>query len=327
MKGALSHIGEAVGNTPIVALGRIFPGLCHRLFAKCEFTNPGGSIKDRIGFFMIDRAERAGLLKPGGTIVAATAGNTGMALAMAAAQKGYRMICVMTSKMSEEKISLMRLFGAKVVLSPYGVPPEHPDSFINRARHIASSIPHAWFVDQFGNPDNFLAHYTITGPEIWDQTEGEIDVLVAGMGTGGTLAGVGTYLKEKKPTAKIVLADTRGSIFRKYWECGEIGKGSCYWVEGIGGDFIPANTRFDIIDDVVTVPDELAFQTTQKLLQKEGIFAGGSSGCILAAALKWGQKHPGPPKNILAILPDGGRSYLSTLFNPQWRREKGFGPT
>jgi cystathionine beta-synthase len=323
VKGALPSIREAVGRTPIIRLSRFAPQRNVELYAKCEFMNPGGSIKDRIGFYMVDQAERKGLLRKGGTIVEATAGNTGVGLAMAAAQKGYRLVVVMTTKMSDEKVSLMRACGAEVVIVPYGLPPESPDSFINRAKAIAAERPGAWFADQFVNRDNFDAHYAHTGPEIWEQTGGEIDVLVAGIGTGGTLGGAGMYLKERKPSVKLVLADPEGSIHREHWKSGAAGDSKSYLIEGIGGDFIPPIARLDLVDAAFTVSDREAAQTALRLLQEEGIFAGGSSGCILAGALNFSARPEARGLKIVAILPDGGRSYLTTIYNAQWRAERG----
>lgn len=318
---ALPSIREAIGGTPIVRLSRFGADLDCELFAKCEFMNPGGSIKDRIGFYMVEQAEASGRLLPGGTIVEATAGNTGMGLAMAAARKGYRLIVVMTTKMSEEKVNLMRACGAEVVIVPYGVPPESPDSFINRAREIARKTPGAWLANQFENHANTDAHYYTTGPEIWEQTEGEFDALVAGLGTGGTLTGVGRYLKQRKPRIQLVLADPEGSIHAELWRTRTKPKAGPYYIEGIGGDFVPSIADLDLIDAAITVSDGEAIATALSLMQTEGIFAGGSSGCILAAARAFCANRRG--LKVLALLPDGGRSYLSTIFSAAWREEHG----
>jgi cystathionine beta-synthase len=318
---ALPSIREAIGRTPIVRLSRFAADLDCELFAKCEFMNPGGSIKDRIGFYMVEQAEHTGRLRPGGTIVEATAGNTGMGLAMAAARNGYRLIVVMTTKMSEEKVNLMRACGAEVVIVPYGVSPDSPDSFINRAREIARQTPGAWLANQFENHDNSDAHYFTTGPEVWEQTEGDFDVLVAGLGTGGTLAGVGRYLKERKPALQLVLADPEGSIHAELWRTRTKPKARPYYIEGIGGDFVPGIADLNLIDAAITVSDRDAISTALRLMQTEGIFAGGSSGCILAAARAFCTNAKG--LKVLALLPDGGRSYLSTIFNPQWRETHG----
>ena len=318
---ALPSIREAIGGTPTVRLSRFAGDLDCELFAKCEFMNPGGSIKDRIGFYMVEQAERSGQLRPGGTIVEATAGNTGMGLAMAAARKGYRLIVVMTTKMSEEKVNLMRACGAEVVIVPYGVPPDSPDSFINRAKEIARQTPGAWLANQFENQDNSDAHYFTTGPEVWQQTEGDFDVLVAGLGTGGTLAGVGRYLKERKPAIKLVLADPEGSIHAELWRNRTKPKAHPYYIEGIGGDFVPPIADLNLIDAAITISDREAISTALRLMQTEGIFAGGSSGCILAAARVFCADLKG--LKVLVLLPDGGRSYLSTIFSPQWREAHG----
>jgi cystathionine beta-synthase len=323
MRAALPSIREAVGMTPIVRLRRFAPGGGGELYAKCEFMNPGGSIKDRIGFHMVEQAERRGLLRPGGIIVEATAGNTGVGLAMAAAQKGYKLVVVMTTKMSEEKVSLMRACGAEVVVVPYGLPPDSPDSFINRAKAIAAERPGAWFADQFANRDNFDAHYTQTGPEIWEQTGGELDALVAGLGTGGTLCGAGAYLKERKPSLKLVMADPEGSIHQRVWESGDAGGARPYLVEGIGGDFVPPIARLDLVDAAYSISDREAAATALRLLREEGIFVGGSAGCILAGALRFCERPEARGLKVLAILPDGGRAYLSTIYNSGWRAEHG----
>lgn len=326
MTGSNESIRELIGRTPIVRLRALGgAGLTHQLHAKCEFMNPGGSVKDRIGFYLVEQAERTGRLRPGGTIVEATAGNTGVALAMAAAQKGYRLVTVMTTKMSAEKIDLMRQFGAEVHVVPYGLAPDDPDAFINYARRLADTISGAWYVDQFNNPDNFQAHYRGTGPEIWEQTNGEVDVLVAGVGTGGTLSGSGAFLKERKPSIRLVMADPKGSILKRTIEGEESPAAKPYLIEGIGGDFVPGNAGLDQIDVAYEIPDSEAVATALRTLRSEGLFVGGSAGCILAAALRFCREWPGSGLNVLAILPDGGRSYMSTIYNPEWREKHGFG--
>lgn len=318
MKGAVNCIQAAIGNTPIVALNRLGAGLRHRLYGKCEFMNPGGSVKDRIGFYMVEQAERDGRLRPGGTIVEATAGNTGMALAMAAAQRGYRFIAVMTTKMSIEKVRMMRACGAEVRVVPYGLPPDDPNAFTNYAKLLAAQIPNAWYVDQFNNVDNYWVHFKGTGPEIWNQCEGEIDVLVAGIGTGGTLCGAGAYLKTRKSSIRLVMADPEGSILRSAADGADPAEARPYLVEGIGGDFLPGIANLASIDYSYTIPDSESVRTAVRLFRTEGIFAGASSGCILAAAIRFCRDYPGEALNVLAILPDGGRSYLSTIYDPEW---------
>lgn len=315
------NVSEAVGNTPLVRLRR-FSGPDVELYGKCEFMNPGGSVKDRIGFHMVKRAEADGLLKAGGTIVEATAGNTGMGLAMAAAQRGYRLIAVMTTKMSSEKVNLMRALGAEVVLCPYELPYGSPDHFITRAREIADQIEGAWYADQFANPDNVDAHFVSTGPEIWHQMQGQVDVVIAGMGTGGTLTGVGRYLRSRHPGVEIVLADPEGSIL-KAARYGEPLLPAPYRVEGIGGDFVPRNADLSLIDQAIQVSDFDAINTAEQLFRTEGLFVGASSGVILAAALRFAKQRRNSSKRIVALLPDSGRSYLSTIYSSDWRRRQG----
>lgn len=313
-------VRELVGHTPIVRLDRLGDG--RALYGKCEFMNPGGSIKDRIGFAMVEQAERRGELRPGGTIVEATAGNTGVALAMAAAQKGYRMVAVMTSKASREKLALLRAFGAEVVVVSYGADPDDPDAFINYARRIAASIPDAWYADQFANPDNTWAHFEGTGPELWEQTEGELDAFVCGAGTGGTLTGVGRLLRSRQPGIRIVLADPHGSIFGDL-HGGRPVHARPYLVEGIGGDFVPGNVELALVDEVITVSDADAIRAALQMLRREGLLVGASSGCILAAALRYLDRPENRGQRVLAVLPDGGRSYLSTIYDEAWRASQG----
>jgi cystathionine beta-synthase len=315
-------ISSAVGNTPLVRMSRIAPDLKHNLLGKCEFLNPGGSVKDRIAFRMVQAAERSGRLKPGQTMVEGTGGNTGIGLALAAKLTGHKLICVMTEKVNRDKQNLMRKFGAEVMVVPGGKSVNDPTHFINQARTLASETG-AWFVDQFANEDNFSTHYETTGPEIWQQTGGSVDVLVAGVGTGGTLCGAGRYLKEQKPSVKLVLADPAGSTLLEVHKK-VAGNPASYIVEGIGGDFIPAIVDMDIIDYVIRIEDERSIAITQQLLEKEAIFVGGSSGCIVAAAIQYCRDvsavENGKEKtlNVVAILPSSGNLYLSTIFDDQW---------
>ncbi len=313
-------LAELVGNTPMVALSRFGAELKHNLFAKCEFLNPGGSVKDRIAFHMVRKAEQSGLLQPGDTIVEATAGNTGIGLALVAALKGYKLVTVMSEKVSKDKVRLLQALGAETVIVPVGKAASDPDHFMNRAKAIAKSRD-GWFADQFYNSSNVEAHYESTGPEIWKQTGGEIDVLVTGVGTGGTLTGAGRYLKERKKSLKIVLADPVGSMLAGLVR-GENSESSSYIVEGIGQDFIPGNFDMTLVDDVVQVSDAESVAAAMQLLKCEAMFVGSSSGCIISAARTYCQKLAGAQKNIVAVLPDSGRGYLSTIYDQSWLSAK-----
>ncbi len=316
----LQSIAEAIGHTPMVKLNRFGAALEHNLLAKCEFMNPGGSIKDRIGWSMVCQAEKDGRLKAGDTIVEATAGNTGIGLALAAALKGYKLVTVMSAKVSQEKVSLLKALGAEVVITPAGKPSTDPDHFINRAREIANRSG-AWLADHFNNQDNLKAHYEQTGPEIWQQTEGTVDVLIAGAGTGGTLSGAGKYLKEQKPSVKVILADPVGSVQAERFE-GKEGCSASYLIEGIGGDFIPSNLKLDILDGAIKVTDREAIRTAHELMEREALFVGSSSGGIVAAAVKYCSELAGSGQTIVAVLPDGGRAYMSTIYDDAWLSER-----
>lgn len=317
------NILEAIGNTPIVKLNQVTRGVPGELFAKCEFMNPGGSIKDRIGFHMLEAAEREGKIKPGGTIVEATSGNTGMGLAIAAAIKGYRTIFAMPDKMSEEKRQNLRAFGAKVVITPTGVPPESPYSHYSVADRIARETPNAYFMNQYENLSNRKTHYQMTGPEIWKQTEGKIDAVVAGMGTCGTITGLGQFFKEKNPKIQIVGVDPKGSILKDLFETGKMPEAHSYKIEGIGEDKVPANLDFSVIDHIVRVEDKEAMLMTRALLTKEGIFAGTSCGAAVVGALRYMSSTPNPGR-VLVILPDSGNRYLSKVYNDAWMMENSF---
>ena len=307
---------SAIGHTPLVRLNRVGAGVSSPIFAKVESLNPGGSVKDRVGAAMIEAAEQEGFLAPGGTIVEATAGNTGVGLALAAAVKGYRMIAVMPDKMSEDKVSLLRAYGAEVVVTPTNVPPDSPESYNGVADRLAREIPGAWRPNQFENPRNPFAHATTTGPEIWEDTEGQVEVFVADMGTGGTISGVARFLKRKNPGITIVGADPEGSILS-----GDSPRS--YKVEGIGEDFIPKTFNRQIVDEMVRVSDKESFNTARRLAREEGILAGGSSGTALAAALKYARRLP-QPRTIVVLLPDTGRNYLSKMYSDRWMQENGF---
>jgi cystathionine beta-synthase len=311
---------DAIGDTPLVRLSRLGAGLVPQLVAKVEALNPGGSIKDRAAIAMIEAAERDGLLRPGGTIVEPTSGNTGTGLAMAARLKGYRVIAVMPDKMSKEKIDLLRAYGAEVVVCPTNVEPESPESYYSVSDRLASEIPGAFKPNQYFNLANPEAHYRSTGPELWEQSGGRITHLVAGVGTGGTITGVGRYLKERNPDIQIIGADPVGSIYSAASE-DEV-KG--YLVEGVGEDFWPRTFDRDIVDRWIPVTDKDSFLTTRRLAMEEGILAGGSCGTALWAALEVAKGIDDPNAMVAVILPDGGRSYLSKIFNDAWMTQYGF---
>ena len=317
---------EAVGHTPIVRLKRVVGSSSARIFAKLEMLNPGGSIKDRIGYWLIEDAERRGVLKPGGTLVEGTSGNTGFGLAIAAAIKGYQCVFVLPDKMSEEKIRNLRAFGARVVVTPTAVEPNDPRSYYSVAKRLAREIPNAVYLDQYNNLANRDCHYRTTAPEILGQMPA-IDVFVAGIGTGGTICGVGRYLREHKPDARVVAVDPVGSIVYEVYKTGTaVTRPKTYKIEGIGEDFIPANYDFGVIDEIVQVNDKESFLMTRGLLTKEGIFAGVSSGAAVVGALKYVQQNAPElkDKNVLVVLPDSGNRYLSKAFNDDWMREAGF---
>jgi len=313
---------DVIGNTPLVRLNKVSQGLKPAVLAKLENLNPGGSVKDRIGVAMIEEAERKGLLKPGGTIIEPTSGNTGVGLAMVAAVRGYKMIFVMPDKMSEEKRAILRAYGAKVVVTPTNVPPESAEHYTKVAERLARETPHAYMPNQYENRANPDAHYRTTGPEIWRQTEGKVDVFVCGMGTGGTITGIGRYLKEKKKGLKVVGADPNGSIFYPRFHR-QKEQPHQYKVEGIGEDFMPGTLDMSIVDDVIQISDTEAFQMARRLAQEEGILVGGSGGTAVQAALRAAERLD-EHKMIVTLLPDTGRNYLSKLFSDKWMREQGF---
>lgn len=318
---AYENILQTIGDTPLVKLNKVVPP-GGRVFAKLEFMNPGNAIKDRMGVHIINKAEKAGLLKPGGTIVENTSGNTGFAVAMVSAVRGYRCIFTMPDKMSTEKINALKGMGAEVVVTPTNVPAEDPRSYYETAKRLAREIPGAFYLNQYHNPDNIEAHYMSTGPEIWEQTEGDIDILVAGMGTGGTISGTGRYLKEKKPSIRIVGVDPVGSVYHSYFKTGKLSEPHVYKVEGIGEDMLCKAMDFSVLDDVRQVDDKQCFTMARRLAREEGMFVGGSSGAAMHVAAQIAAENPG--KNVVVILPDSGSRYISKFYSDEWMKDNGF---
>lgn len=320
-----NNILETIGNTPLVKLNKLTKNVDATILAKVETTNPGNSVKDRMAVKMIEDAEAKGLLQPGGTVIEGTSGNTGMGLALACIVKGYKLICVLNDKQSKEKMDILRAVGAEVVVCPTAVEPSDPRSYYSVAKRLASEIPNSWYVNQYDNLSNRQAHYEQTGPEIWEQTEGKITHFVVGVGTGGTISGVGKYLKEKNPNIKIWGIDTYGSVFKKYKETGVFDENEIYpyITEGIGEDILPANVDFDIIDRFEKVTDKDAAIYTRKLAREEGVFVGNSAGAAIKGVLQLADELK-PDDVVVVLFHDHGSRYVGKIFNDDWMRERGF---
>ncbi|HEY0094462.1 MAG TPA: pyridoxal-phosphate dependent enzyme [Archangium sp.] len=314
---------SAIGHTPLVKLNRLVGPNDATVLVKCEFMNPGASIKDRMALYIIEKAEREGKLKPGGTIVENTSGNTGMGVALAAAVKGYKCIFTMPDKMSLEKINRLKALGAQVVVTPTNVPAEDPRSYYETAKRIHRETPGAFMLNQYHNPDNIEAHYKLTGPEIYEQTDGKIDYFVSGLGTGGTMSGAGKFLKEKIPGLKNVGVDPEGSVYEGYFKTGKLTEPHVYKVEGIGEDMLCGAMDFKVVDDIRQVDDRQSFVAARRLAREEGIFAGGSAGAAVHVAVQLA-KEVGKGKTIVVILPDTGMSYISKFHSDEWMRDNGF---
>ena len=319
------NILETIGNTPLVKLNKLTADLPCLVLAKYETFNPGNSVKDRMAVQMIEDAEASGILKPGGTIIEGTSGNTGMGLALCAVVKGYKMICVISDKQSKEKVDILKAVGSEVYVCPTDVAPEDPRSYYSTAKRLAKEIPNSWYVNQYDNPSNTKAHYLSTGPEIWDQTNGKVTHFVVGVGTGGTISGVGSYLKEQNPNVKIWGIDTYGSVFKKYHETGIFDKNEIYpyITEGIGEDILPKNVNFDIIDGFTKVTDKDAAVYTQRLAKEEGMFLGNSAGAAIKGLLQL-KEHFTKDDVVVILFHDHGSRYVGKMFNDEWMRSRGF---
>tara|TARA_R100000306_G_scaffold6864_7_gene9194 strand:- start:5156 stop:6136 length:981 start_codon:yes stop_codon:yes gene_type:complete len=316
---------ETIGNTPLVKINKLAEEIPALVLAKYETFNPGNSVKDRMAVKMIEDAEKEGHLKPGGTIIEGTSGNTGMGLALVAIVKGYKMVCVISDKQSKEKMDILRAVGSEVVVCPNDVEPDDPRSYYSTSKRLAEETPNSWYVNQYDNPSNAKAHYESTGPEIWEQTEGKITHFVVGVGTGGTISGVGKYLKEKNPDIKVWGIDTYGSVFKKYHETGEFDENEIYpyITEGIGEDILPANVDFDIIDGFTKVTDKDAAVYTRKLAEVEGMFLGNSAGAAMKGLLQLNE-HFTKDDVVVVLFHDHGSRYVAKIYNDDWMREQGF---
>ena len=320
-----NNILETIGNTPLVRLNKIVKDIEATVLAKVEFFNPGSSVKDRMALKMVEDAEKDGRLVKGGTIVEGTSSNTGMGLALAAIVKGYKLICVSTDKQSKEKFDILRAVGAEVVVCPTNVAPDDPQSYYSTSKRIADKTPNSWYVNQYDNPSNTVAHYEQTGPEIWDQTNGKITHFVVGVGTGGTISGVGKYLKEKNPNIKIWGIDTYGSVFKKFHETGIFDKNEIYpyITEGIGEDILPENVDFNVIDSFEKVTDKDAAIFTRKLAREEGIFAGNSCGAAVRGVIQL-KDHFKKEDVVVVLLHDSGSRYVGKMYNDDWMKKNNF---
>jgi cystathionine beta-synthase len=323
------NILGTIGKTPLVKVNRLAKQVQCTVLAKLEFFNPGGSVKDRIGIAMVEAAERDGKLKPGGTIIEGTSGNTGAGLAFAAIAKGYKCVFTTTDKQSHEKMSVLRALGGEVIVCPTAVAPDDPRSYYQVARRLEKEIPNSFYINQYDNPANAPAHYRTSGPEIWEQTEQKVTHYFAGAGTGGTISGTSRYLKEQNPDVKVIGVDPFGSVYHKYWHTREFDQKEIYpyITEGVGEDILAGNMDFDLVDDYVRVDDKESMLMTRRLSEEEGMFVGGSCGMVMAGALNWLSDHASelkPTDVAVVLLPDGGFRYLGKIFNDEWMRENGF---
>lgn len=318
-----NNVLEAIGNTPIVKLNKVTKGIESEIYVKIECLNPGGSIKDRIGTYILNTAMKKGLIQPGGTVIEATSGNTGIGLAMFSAVHNLKLICVMTDKQSQEKIDALKAFGAEIVICPTNVEPDDPRSYYCVAEKLSKTIPNSYYVNQYQNQFNRETHFNTTGPEIYEQTGGHFDTFIAGVGTGGTISGTGAFLKTKMKNLKVIGVDIEGSILAHYHKTGELIEVKPYVLEGLGEDILPENVVFSVIDDFVVVKDKESFLMTRDLLRKEGLYVGGSSGAAVVGALRYARSLKKPEK-ILVILPDSGNRYQSKIFNDDWMRRHGY---